>query len=155
MSYINVATKEYPLSADEVKASFPNTSFPDSANAFELAIQREGYERVHNTPEPVVDHTKNIVEGPPKLHNGVWERVWITSDATPQEIAERVANQLNVVRQERNQKLLDCDWTQLPDSPVDKATWATYRQELRDITKQADPFNIVWPVIPTTMEDDQ
>jgi hypothetical protein len=44
--------------------------------------------------------------------------------------------------------LKDSDWTQVADSPVDKQTWATYRQELRDITKQANPFNIIWPTPP-------
>jgi hypothetical protein len=39
--------------------------------------------------------------------------------------------------------LKDTDWTQVADSPVDKTAWATYRQALRDITTQADPFNIV------------
>jgi hypothetical protein len=44
---------------------------------------------------------------------------------------------LNEVRLERSRKLFECDWTQMPDSPLnatDKALWATYRQELRDIT---------------------
>lgn len=52
------------------------------------------------------------------------------------------------VRRERNARLADCDWTQLPDAPVDAASWATYRQELRDITTQTDPFNIIWPEEP-------
>lgn len=50
---------------------------------------------------------------------------------------------------QRNQLLYACDWTQLPDAPVDKAAWATYRQALRDITQQPDyPQTIVWPVAP-------
>lgn len=53
-----------------------------------------------------------------------------------------------VVRAERNAKLAASDWTQLPDAPVDHAAWATYRQELRDVTNQSDPFNIQWPVAP-------
>lgn len=53
-----------------------------------------------------------------------------------------------VVRAERNTKLAACDWTQLPDAPADTAAWATYRQELRDITTQDDPFNITWPSEP-------
>lgn len=53
------------------------------------------------------------------------------------------------VRAERNTKLSACDWTQLPDAPVDSATWAVYRQALRDITTQSDPFNIVWPQEPS------
>lgn len=49
----------------------------------------------------------------------------------------------------RDQELVDSDWTQLPDSPVDKVAWATYRQGLRDLTKQNDaPRLIVIPVKP-------
>jgi hypothetical protein len=36
----------------------------------------------------------------------------------------------------RNAKLAQSDWTQLPDAPVDKAAWATYRQALRDLPAQ-------------------
>ena len=46
--------------------------------------------------------------------------------------------------------LLESDWTQLPDVSVDKEAWATYRQELRDITSQEGyPLEITWPVAPT------
>jgi len=37
----------------------------------------------------------------------------------------------------RNQQLVLSDWTQLPDSPVDKDAWATYRQALRDLPAQS------------------
>lgn len=37
------------------------------------------------------------------------------------------------VRSWRNEQLKDTDWTQLPDSTVDKAAWAAYRQVLRDL----------------------
>lgn len=53
------------------------------------------------------------------------------------------------IRKDRNGLLRECDWTQLPDSPVDRAAWAAYRQGLRDITKQADPAKVVWPDAPT------
>ena len=54
------------------------------------------------------------------------------------------------VRQERERLLAECDWTQLPDAPADKALWATYRQELRDITTQAGfPHAVVWPIKPS------
>jgi len=37
----------------------------------------------------------------------------------------------------------------MPDVEIStKAAWATYRQELRDITTQSDPFNIIWPSKP-------
>ena len=57
-----------------------------------------------------------------------------------------------VVRSKRARLLLSCDWTQLPDvPPTTQTAWASYRQALRDITQQADPFNIVWPAAPGTL----
>ena len=55
--------------------------------------------------------------------------------------------QWEIVRSERNLKLAQCDWTQLPDASADAAAWAVYRQALRDITSQANPFNITWPTL--------
>jgi hypothetical protein len=53
------------------------------------------------------------------------------------------------VRQERNALLVSSDWTQVADAPVDQAAWATYRQELRDITSQESfPNEVTWPVPP-------
>lgn len=55
----------------------------------------------------------------------------------------------SAIRSERNEKLSASDWTQVPDAPVDKAAWATYRQALRDITAQAGfPHSVTWPVKP-------
>lgn len=53
-----------------------------------------------------------------------------------------------VIRSQRNALLSSSDWTQLPDAPVNAADWATYRQALRDITNQSDPFAIIWPSAP-------
>ena len=53
------------------------------------------------------------------------------------------------IRAERNRRLSDCDWTQLPDAPVDAAAWAAYRQALRDVTVQDGfPWDITWPEQP-------
>jgi hypothetical protein len=72
--------------------------------------------------------------------------------AAEQEAAYRAmkdAAQAVSVRAERTTKLAASDWTQLADSPVDKAVWATYRQALRDVTKQSGfPWTIDWPVQP-------
>jgi hypothetical protein len=53
------------------------------------------------------------------------------------------------IRIQRNALLSACDWTQLPNAPADAAAWEAYRQQLRDITDQPNPFAIVWPVEPS------
>lgn len=60
------------------------------------------------------------------------------------------------VRSQRDSKLTNTDWTQLPDaqatlSQEDKEAYLVYRQALRDITNQPgfpwDGQNIPWPVL--------
>lgn len=57
--------------------------------------------------------------------------------------------QWDFVRQKRNHLLSESDWTQLSDvSLVKKEAFAQYRQALRDVTNQPDPFTIQWPQMP-------
>ncbi len=54
------------------------------------------------------------------------------------------------LKKRRHALLIDSDWTQVPDAPVDRAAWAVYRQALRDLpANTADPRNPVWPSQPT------
>jgi len=76
-------------------------------------------------------------------------------DMTAQEIADRDESNMAMLREERNQKLLDSDWTQAPDhsSPltdVKKAEWTTYRQSLRNLPATVDIslWPDVWPTEP-------
>ena len=60
--------------------------------------------------------------------------------------AQKDAEQSKAVRDDRNKRLADCDWTQVADAPVDKAAWAAHRQALRDVTAQEGfPWNVQWP----------
>lgn len=53
------------------------------------------------------------------------------------------------LRAERDRLLAASDWTQVPDAPVTSATWATYRQALRNLpANTSDPRNVVWPTPP-------
>ena len=57
---------------------------------------------------------------------------------------------LQRVRKKRNLLLQESDWTQLIDAPVDRETWAGYRQALRDLPQQEGfPGEVVWPVVPS------
>lgn len=54
------------------------------------------------------------------------------------------------VRRERNSRLAQTDWTQMPDVPqAIKDLWAPYRQALRDVPQQAGfPTDVTWPTKP-------
>jgi hypothetical protein len=57
-----------------------------------------------------------------------------------------------IVREQRNGLLSRSDWvvTRAAEcgEPVPPA-WVTYRQALRDVTTQPDPFAVTWPFAPT------
>lgn len=67
----------------------------------------------------------------------------------------------DIIRETRNKLLLDSDFTQTPDSPLsveDKALWASYRQELRDlpqvqsIDEMESADEVSWPAAPSSEE---
>ena len=72
---------------------------------------------------------------------GVW--------TDPRTAQQKTADKWVEIRQRRDAMLRSSDFTQLGDSPKNKQAWATYRQALRDITQQPDPFNVVWPTPPS------
>ena len=64
--------------------------------------------------------------------------------------ATKDAEQATSMRQTRNDKLKESDWTHTTDSTVaNKEAWATYRKALRDVTSQVGfPWTITWPDAP-------
>jgi len=131
------------LRRDNPQVSFPKT-IPDAVLA-----DYDVYP-LQPTPRPDADHTKNVAEGTPAQQDGEWVQVWDVTDASEEEIAQRTAEKATSVRSERDELLTRCDWTQLPDSPVDKQAWADYRQALRDVPSQSGfPYSVVWPEEPT------
>jgi hypothetical protein len=139
-------TINYPYTIKELREAYPNVSLP--AELSEEALSEWGVYFVTSTPMPN-DYTKNIIEGTPVLTDGVYYQNWIQTNASQAEIDYRIENQWFFVREIRNGLLSECDWTQLADIPNEtKAIWSEYRQSLRDITSQTNPFSITWPVKP-------
>jgi hypothetical protein len=74
-------------------------------------------------------------------------------------VAAKNAEILTKIRNERNTRLLACDWTQLADTRISldkKEAWSAYRQELRDFPElitetmlASYPTSIIWPLDPT------
>lgn len=89
---------------------------------------------------------------------GVWtyiDNLWAIADSVRYEamLADVSDRKAAEVRAERNTMLSKSDWTQITDATADKTTWATYRQALRDVTKQAGfPWTITWPNDPNWVD---
>lgn len=103
------------------------------------------------TPPYYDPATQTREHGPALLIDGVWTQNYIVSELDQEASAAKAEAQWEVVRTERNKLIASTDWTQLPDAPLtntETANWGSYRQALRDITTQSDPFNIQWPIAP-------
>jgi hypothetical protein len=139
---------QYPYSLLDFRAEFPNLSIPSE---IPLNLQIElGVFKVKATPKPVSD-TEEYIESDPVNNFGFWEQSWVARELSPIELAERIEKKWEQVRELRDQILEETDQTQLPDRPIDedlRLAYADYRQSLRDITLQPDPFNIEWPERP-------
>jgi hypothetical protein len=139
-------TINYPYTIKELREAYPNVSLP--AELSEEALSDWDVYSVTSTQMPN-DYTKNITEGTPVLTDGVYYQNWIIVNATESEINYRLENQWEEIRLIRNELLKESDWTQLSDvSQTIKDLWTVYRQELRNITNQQNPFNIEWPIKP-------
>jgi hypothetical protein len=139
-------TITYPYTIQQLREDNSNVSFPaEMSNQF---LAEWDIFEINNVPAPI-DYTKNITEGTPILIDGKWYQSWNQTVASDSEINYRLENQWFIVRETRNELLTECDWTQLGDVASEtKNLWSAYRQSLRDITEQENPFNINWPVKP-------
>lgn len=146
----NQNVEKYPYSFGELRKDNPQVSFP-SAPTVELLASYNVFPVV-KTDAPEWNYTINVREANPVAVAGVWMQAWAVTDATPEEIAGRTEAKSAEVRDERNQRLSQCDWTQVDDAPLtntQKAAWASYRQSLRDMPSQEGfPWSVVWPATP-------
>jgi hypothetical protein len=105
-------------------------------------------QNINSSDDYTVIESKEDID-PTKTYELVDGKITITGDAiilTSEQLKEA---QWPIVREKRDKLLQETDWTQLPDIPQEtKNLWESYRQELRDITKQSDPHNIIWPTLP-------
>lgn len=79
MTFLNTETGDYPLTAQQVRARFPNVTF--AAADFPPAP----YVAVQATARPAFDAlTQDVVDGTPVLLAGVWTQAWIVVDVAPE-----------------------------------------------------------------------
>ena len=143
---------EYPVGSGEIRRRFPNTLFTLPLEGQDLSDF--GAYEVQPTDQPSINAlTQKLQEGTPALVDGAWQQTWqvVELPADEQQAINDVA--AHGVRQDRNKKLADSDWTVLTDSPLTtakKTEWKTYRAALRDISAaEGFPHTMEWPTEPS------
>ena len=114
------------------------------------ALKARGLLRLEPSPSPMIDinQTSTFVY---EVRNDTVYMNWTVTTKTGEELAVATEQKWNQIRGDRRNRLEQSDYTQIADVPLApevKAIWAAYRQKLRDITTQSDPFTLVWPTQP-------
>jgi hypothetical protein len=141
---------EYPLYEGALQERFPELQFPMDAHNTSVP---DGYMKVELKSRPTFDLKYECVEKLPLLSNGKCVQQWELTELTNEEKIKRSDYSSHVVRQLRNNLLLESDRLVLSDrwqsySTERKLALTTYRSNLRDITLQtAFPYDIVWPTL--------
>ena len=108
-----------------------------------------GADPVLEGPQPSAGRYQTVYRDGVEQIDGQWFTKYSLADMDADAIAAHDAQQAKNIRDDRNKRLSDCDWTQLADAPVDDLVWAAYRQSLRDIPLQAGfPWDVNWPTKP-------
>jgi hypothetical protein len=134
----------------EFRAAFPSTGFP--IHITEQTYNEFGYDVVLEGPQAQpTRYQVGFADGVQQI-DGKWFTKYSVADMDNEAKAAKDEEQAKSVRTQRTEKLRDCDWTQLDDTPMSntqKAGWAAYRQALRDVPDQAGfPWEVEWPVQP-------
>ena len=144
----NGVVKKYPYLITQLISDYNNVSFPTALT--DDLLETFGVYSVQETAHES-DYTKNYEELEPHLSGSIYVQTWSISDASEEEINTRKDEKWGEIREIRNTLLQQTDWTQFQDSPITGSKlieWQTYRQQLREITSQPNPYNLSWPVRP-------
>lgn len=148
---IEGAVVQYPITGTDIIFQYPNTSFPSGPLSEETMAQYDCLP-VTEVALPAYDQKTQVMSEGPCVYNaasGQWQTSFVVRSKTAEELQADNNAKSQQVRSERNTKLAECDWTQLPDAPVSAQPWANYRQQLRDVTSQAGfPWDVQWPEAP-------
>lgn len=148
MDYIQVENGEvkgYPQSLPQNWADVSNFYLLEDEQVRKYGWYPVRFVPATKTENDVVTGQSFVIEGNEVVQ---YEQI---RPKTESEIQEELNSKWENIRVMRNSLLLESDWTQLTDSPLSsekKTEWSSYRQQLRDVTSQPDPKNIIWPTKP-------
>ena len=149
----------------QIRADNPNTSFPRGVLPTGI-LSDLGYTSILPTPQPNPSASTKIVvrDGIEQDSDKNWVQKWIekdrfsdieggkTKDQQDAEYQTELDNrQKDILRGTREPLLAEADWQihKIEDASGDASAWRTYRQQLRDITKASDIYDVTWPTKPS------
>jgi len=107
------------------------------------------YTEVDQSRAPTATHIEVV---PPLDYRAVIVNKDLTLSPDTDKMNEMYTWEYQGIRKQRNDLLYKSDWTQIPGGPLtdeQKAAWATYRQQLRDLVIEGTcPLDFVWPTPP-------
>lgn len=151
---VNNKVFQFPYSKELLKKDNLNTSFPKNMSTDALASWGV-YPVIEGSKPTIDDKTQYLQQADiPILIDGNWVLPYeaVTRSDSEQLAYNNKIKRLNVIQ--RNEKLQDTDWTQMPDSPLNdetKTKYATYRQKLRNISDHQNWPHLEdydWPLTP-------
>ena len=128
-----------------IQQLFPNTSFSGSGPNSSFIADNNLVELVETLSFTLPTQKMSSVE--PYLNNGKAYNVKVES-TTAEEQTALTNSQWESIRDQRDNLLKQTDWRASSDLTLSDE-WKTYRQSLRDIKTQSDPYYITWPIIPS------
>jgi hypothetical protein len=141
----------YPYDIDEYILSNPTTyeklySFEEETT--ETLISSSIFCVVES--DTIVSHSvhQDVIEVTPVQSGSVYVKTYSIQNLSTKEIEEVTEDRWNYVRKKRDKLLSETDYLALQDTETLTEEWTIYRQSLRDITNQSDPFNVNWPTKP-------
>ena len=133
-------------STGTIQQLFPNTSFSIAGVNADFLTANNVVELVENLSFTTPTQKLSIVDA--YVDSGKAYSVKVES-TTSEEQTTITNQQWSNIRLQRDKLLQATDWRASSDSTLSDA-WKNYRQALRDVPTQSDPFNITWPEQPSS-----
>ena len=129
-----------------IQQLFPNTSFSIAGPNADFLTANNVVELVENLSFTTPTQKLSTVDA--YVDSGKAYSVKVES-TTSEEQTNLTNQQWSSIRLQRDNLLKNTDWRASSDLTLSD-DWKNYRQALRDVPTQSDPFNITWPEQPSS-----
>ena len=133
-------------STGTIQQLFPNTSFSIGGPNANFLTENNAVELVETLSYTEPTQKLSIVDA--YVEGGKAYNVRV-ENTTAQEQTALTDQKWIAIRLERDRRLQITDWRASSDLTLSD-DWKTYRQALRDVPAQSDPYNITWPTEPSS-----